>query len=187
MPAVVQVLDDAGAHPGDLASIACGGGPGSFTSLRIAAAISKGMAAGRANPLYSASPLLLVVAGSPAGSAPGRYLAVLDALRGDAYAAGFEVRESADGEEDRYDIIELTPLTLVSHERTGELAQSIGARRIGPREELAAIPRAKGFARIASSMERAGPVDLALWEPDYGRLAEAQVRWEREHGRPLQP
>jgi tRNA threonylcarbamoyladenosine biosynthesis protein TsaB len=32
---------------------------------------------------------------------------------------------------------------------------------------------------------RSGPVDLAGWEPDYGRLAEAQVRWEAVHGRPL--
>jgi tRNA threonylcarbamoyladenosine biosynthesis protein TsaB len=31
----------------------------------------------------------------------------------------------------------------------------------------------------------AGPVDLATWEPAYGRLAEAQVKWEREHGRAL--
>jgi tRNA threonylcarbamoyladenosine biosynthesis protein TsaB len=34
-------------------------------------------------------------------------------------------------------------------------------------------------------LDRDGPVDLASWEPDYGRLAEAQVRWERAHGRPL--
>jgi tRNA threonylcarbamoyladenosine biosynthesis protein TsaB len=186
MPAVVDALGAAGARPGDLACVACGGGPGSFTSLRIAAAIAKGMAAGRAIPLYSASSLLLVVAGSPAGSTPGRYLAVLDALRGDVYAAGYEVRESADGDDGRHEIIELAPLALVPRERTAELARSIGARCIGPREELAAIPRASGFARIAFLLERAGPVDLALWEPDYGRLAEAQVRWEREHGRPLQ-
>jgi tRNA threonylcarbamoyladenosine biosynthesis protein TsaB len=31
----------------------------------------------------------------------------------------------------------------------------------------------------------AGPVDLARWEPMYGRLAEAQVKWEAAHGRPL--
>jgi hypothetical protein len=29
------------------------------------------------------------------------------------------------------------------------------------------------------------PVSLAAWEPDYGRLAEAQVKWEQAHGRPL--
>ena len=27
--------------------------------------------------------------------------------------------------------------------------------------------------------------DVAAFEPTYGRKAEAQVKWEREHGRPL--
>jgi hypothetical protein len=27
--------------------------------------------------------------------------------------------------------------------------------------------------------------DAALWEPEYGRPAEAQAKWERDHGRPL--
>ena len=31
----------------------------------------------------------------------------------------------------------------------------------------------------------AGPVALDGWEPSYGRLAEAQVKWEAAHGRPL--
>ena len=30
-----------------------------------------------------------------------------------------------------------------------------------------------------------GPVSLDQWEPDYGRLAEAQVKWEATHGRAL--
>lgn len=188
MPAVVQVLGEAGARPADLARVACGGGPGSFTSLRIAAAIAKGVAAGRGIPLYTASSLLLTVAGSPSGDTPGRYLALLDALRGDVYAAGYEVREAAAGGGERaLEIVELAPLALIARERAGALARSLRAKCIGPREELSAIPRASGFARIGASVERSGPVDLGLWEPDYGRLAEAQVRWEREHGRPLQP
>jgi hypothetical protein len=32
---------------------------------------------------------------------------------------------------------------------------------------------------------RVGSVDLDAWEPDYGRQAEAQARWEFMHGRPL--
>jgi tRNA threonylcarbamoyladenosine biosynthesis protein TsaB len=28
-------------------------------------------------------------------------------------------------------------------------------------------------------------VSLDAWEPAYGRLAEAQVKWEAAHGRPL--
>jgi hypothetical protein len=39
--------------------------------------------------------------------------------------------------------------------------------------------------RLASLVERGGVADLASWEPSYGRLAEAQVKWEAEHGRPL--
>lgn len=187
MPAVESVLTGAGARAADLQGVACGGGPGSFTSLRIAAAIGKGVAAGCGIPLYTASSLLLTVMGSSAGTAPGRYLAVLDALRGDVYAAGYEVREAANGDAGCFQVIELSPLALVERESAGALARSLGARCIGPREELSAIPRASGFARIGELLERSGPVDLALWEPDYGRLAEAQVRWEREHGRPLQP
>jgi tRNA threonylcarbamoyladenosine biosynthesis protein TsaB len=29
------------------------------------------------------------------------------------------------------------------------------------------------------------PVNIGSWEPAYGRLAEAQVKWESAHGRPL--
>ncbi len=187
MPAVESVLSDAGVRPSDLSCIACGGGPGSFTSLRIAAAIGKGMAAGRGIPLYTASSLILIVAGSPAGTTPGRYLAVLDALRGDVYTAAYEVQERASGEDGEFEVVEIAPLALVERDSAGALAKSLGARCIGPREELSAIPRASGFARIGALLERSGPVDLALWEPDYGRLAEAQVRWEREHGKPLLP
>ena len=44
MPAVVSVLQDAGLDVSRLERIACGAGPGSFTSLRIAASIAKGLA-----------------------------------------------------------------------------------------------------------------------------------------------
>jgi tRNA threonylcarbamoyladenosine biosynthesis protein TsaB len=185
MPAVVNMLGEAGVSPSQLRCVACGGGPGSFTSLRIAAAIAKGMAAGRGIELFSASSLLLTVAGASAGVVPGRYLAVLDAMRGDVYAAAYEVRQG-NGEDEPCEIVELAPLALIPRERSGNLARSFGARCVGPREDLAAIPRASGFARLRGALELSGPVDLALWEPDYGRLAEAQVRWEREHGRPLQ-
>lgn len=185
MPAVEKLLADAGVRPADLRRVACGGGPGSFTSLRIAASIAKGIAAGRGIPLVTASSLLLMVAASPVGDAPGRYLAVLDALRGDVYTAGYEVSAARGGDEGARNIVEIAPVALLAREEAGELARSLRARCAGPREELTAIPRASGFARLAGWLDRAEPVDIALWEPDYGRLAEAQVRWEREHGRPL--
>jgi tRNA threonylcarbamoyladenosine biosynthesis protein TsaB len=185
MPAVESIMADAGIAPADLGRVACGGGPGSFTSLRIAAAIGKGIAAGRGIPLYSVSSLLLLVASSSATRAPGRYLAVMDALRGDVYVAGYEIRESSNPEDGGTDLVETAPLALMERGGVSALADSLGARCIGPGEGIAAIPKGWGFARLKTLLDRSAPVDLALWEPDYGRLAEAQVRWEREHGRPL--
>ena len=49
---------------------------------------------------------------------------------------------------------------------------------------LAVIPSARGVARMAALLED-GQVSLQQWEPNYGRLAEAQVRWEAAHGREL--
>ena len=46
MPAVVAALGEAGAVPRAVARVVCGAGPGSFTSLRIAASIAKGVAEG---------------------------------------------------------------------------------------------------------------------------------------------
>jgi hypothetical protein len=47
-------------------------------------------------------------------------------------------------------------------------------------------PLARGAAHITNLIDAAEPADLASWEPAYGRLAEAQVKWEATHGRPLQ-
>jgi hypothetical protein len=58
-------------------------------------------------------------------------------------------------------------------------------RTIGPGQEIDAHPHARGVAPLLPSIVESGPVNLASWEPDYGRLAEAQVRWEAAHGRPL--
>jgi tRNA threonylcarbamoyladenosine biosynthesis protein TsaB len=46
-------------------------------------------------------------------------------------------------------------------------------------------PRARAAARLAGLIDATPAADLASWEPAYGRLAEAQVKWEAAHGRPL--
>jgi tRNA threonylcarbamoyladenosine biosynthesis protein TsaB len=48
-----------------------------------------------------------------------------------------------------------------------------------------ATPHAAEAAQSLALAAAAGPVDLARWEPRYGRLAEAQVKWEAAQGRPL--
>jgi tRNA threonylcarbamoyladenosine biosynthesis protein TsaB len=64
MPAVADTMAAARVQPRDLDALACGGGPGSFTSLRIAASIAKGMAAALSIPLLVTPSPLLIAAGA---------------------------------------------------------------------------------------------------------------------------
>jgi tRNA threonylcarbamoyladenosine biosynthesis protein TsaB len=176
MPAVVDALRVAGATPGDVGRVVCGAGPGSFTSLRIAAAIAKGLATAAPSALLAVPSLYLIVAGARHALSPGVYLATLGAMRGDVYALG--VRVTPEGE------VEAEPRwELLSAAALEDRARADGARLIGPERELDYGPHARGVALAGPGVLR--EVDLTTWEPDYGRRAEAQVRWEAAHGRPL--
>ena len=180
MPAVAETLDRAGLAVGALDRIVCGAGPGSFTSLRIAAGIAKGIALGVGAPLYTVSSLALLVGG--AGLGEGTYLAALDALRSEFYLALYAIDASGTPSE-------LEPARLVAASEVERIAVELGARIVSPTRfegSIVGTPRASAMALLTRSIDDAEAVDLASWEPSYGRLAEAQVRWEAAHGRPLQ-
>ena len=179
MPALAECLREAGVKGNDIAHIVCGAGPGSFTSLRVAGSVAKGLAIGYGVDLFAISSLLLTLTGARPAPAPGDYLSVLDAMRGEFYGARLTLGS------DR--VATLTgPTMLVGADELASLAGGkAGMRIIGPGQELDFHPHARGVAPILESIVDGGPVDLALWEPEYGRLAEAQVRWEAEHGRAL--
>ncbi len=184
MPAVAAALGRAGIGPSDLDRIVCGAGPGSFTSLRIAGAIAKGIASATGRSLYAVSSLGLIVGGTQLPD--GVYLAAIDAMRGEFYVGLYEVVSARAASDDS--IVELEPPRIVPSDAVDALAAECGARVIGPAARsggIQAAPRAHAAARMERTLARNGPVNLATWEPSYGRLAEAQVRWERTHGRPL--
>jgi tRNA threonylcarbamoyladenosine biosynthesis protein TsaB len=180
MPAVADVLADAGVGPGAIQRVVCGAGPGSFTSLRIAGAIAKGIALSAVCPLVPISSLALVVA-SREPFEPGRYLAAIDALRGEHYVALYGI--DAEGS-----LRALGPELRVPTPEVLERAAAHDATAVGPGREGAAHvdPRAAAVARLADLIEVTPAADLAGWEPAYGRLAEAQVKWEAMHGRSLE-
>jgi tRNA threonylcarbamoyladenosine biosynthesis protein TsaB len=175
MPMVAQCMLEAGVRPRQLARVVCGAGPGSFTSLRVAASIAKGLAVGAGVKLYAVSSLMLIAAASDA--VDGRLLAVLPAMRDEFFAALFDVQGGSVSSLD-------APRIIAEAEARGE-AERLGAKLIGPIGKNPVSPHARGVARVLDSVLAQGAVDIATWEPVYGRLAEAQVRWEAAHGRPL--
>jgi tRNA threonylcarbamoyladenosine biosynthesis protein TsaB len=213
MPTVVQLLQDAAVRTTDLGRIICSNGPGGFTSLRIAAAIGKGLAESLGVPLWSASSLgVLAVgalggdgerlsrelgsiggaAGTTAGPLSGRpaskgapdVIAVLDAMRNEWYARQFAYDPSIG-------VAVRGEARLVGREALAEWAATSGALVVGAGGETfdgghEAVPQARDVVRLPEG-DLLHAVDLADWEPDYGRLAEAQVKWEQTHRRPLGP
>ncbi|MGI8497629.1 MAG: tRNA (adenosine(37)-N6)-threonylcarbamoyltransferase complex dimerization subunit type 1 TsaB, partial [Gemmatimonadaceae bacterium] len=184
LPAVDDLLDATGVTMNALGMVCCGGGPGSFTSLRIAAAIAKGIAFGRGLPLATRSSLTLTVAGTP-GLRPGLYLSVLDAMRGQFFVAPVELLSLGE-------VRERGPIEILTSAELSQRLHASGALAIGSGQAIAGRPHARGFAGLRSARptfatSEAGPemVDVSSWEPDYGRQAEAQARWEADHGRPL--
>jgi tRNA threonylcarbamoyladenosine biosynthesis protein TsaB len=170
-PAVTALLAELELAPPQLTGVICGAGPGSFTSLRIAAATAKGLAMGIGCPLYAVPSLLLAVPDADRGDRS--VLVVLDALRGERFVQP-AVRDAAGR------VTASAPVSRVSVET---LADWDGALVVLDPASGAA-PRA-GAVVALTLLDTLGPVSLDAWEPAYGRLAEAQVQWEARHGRAL--
>src|SRR5215218_6656348 len=81
LPTVELLLRRAGGTLDDLSGVVLSDGPGSFTGLRVGAAVAKALVRTRGMPLWIAPSLLVRAAGVAA--AGGRVLAVADALRGE--------------------------------------------------------------------------------------------------------
>lgn len=181
MPAVDWALREAGAGYRGIGRVVCGAGPGSFTSLRIAASIAKGLAVALSIPLFTVSSLALIVAGNVTDGPRGarRYLAALDAMRGESHIA--ELEHAGMGGT----VTQCGETRLVRSDDVVAEAAMLGARPVGPDQPDHWLPHARGVALLLPLVNERGPVSLAAWEPDYGRVAEAQAKWEATHGRSL--
>ncbi len=174
-PALVPLLEHAGHTMRDLAGLVCGAGPGSFTSLRIAAAFAKGLAFGLDIPLYAMTSLVLVSDRDDHMLSPGAYCIVADALREECYAQCVDV--DAHG----HAMITAEPVRV----HTRDVASYAGERMVVRADANTAMHPRATMARWIAPWSAFGPVNVDAWEPAYGRLAEAQVKWEAAHGRAL--
>lgn len=177
-PAMLALCDEARIAPTELTRVVCGEGPGSFTSLRIAAALAKGIAHGGGLPLATISSLLMAAATTDALPV-GRYAVHADALRGERFVQWVEVQASSVAPIGPARRVTIAQLQMETTDAT-RLAVLVAPPELpGP----VIVPSAAALSRIlpAAIVE----VPVATWEPLYGRLAEAQVQWEQRHGAPL--
>lgn len=172
LPLIDDVLRDARIGVQDVERVVCGAGPGSFTSLRIAASAAKGIAMARAIPLFAIGSLDLIVLGARSSLDDGRYLAALDAMRGEFFVAEVNLEGGN---------VDVSDVALVSRDALDIRARETGASIVGPGQAIDVVPHARGAVNAA----RWRDVDIDTWEPSYGRLAEAQAKWEAQHGRKL--
>ena len=188
---VNEVLDEMGAAGlSEVEALAVSDGPGSFTGLRVATSWAKGVWQVRRLPFWTASTLLVRAARDAAVGT--RVVGVGSALRGEVYAAGYRILD---------DRIETLFAPTVASPGHGNLQDLTVDRLVGDLPEAEMV--AWGVAGLVVSEEDGKPdartlIDLigvpggawsieapSTWEPEYGRPAEAQAKWERTHGRSL--
>jgi tRNA threonylcarbamoyladenosine biosynthesis protein TsaB len=192
LPMIDAVLREAGAALDDVTGLVLSDGPGSFTGLRVGAAVAKALVQARGLPLWTAPSLMVRASGV---ARPGRtVLAVANALRGELYAAAYrfddhEVRVVLPPSVHRPEALVSGPFRpdLLVGEAPDPAARMLerwaGTALVGPPE---GAPHARVLLDLVDLPGGAARVEAVQgWEPVYGRPAEAQARWETAHGRPL--
>lgn len=190
---IARVLADAGAGLRDLSAVVVADGPGSFTGLRVGASVAKALV--RSHGLaFHATPALAAVAWAARPAPTERVLAVTNALRGEVYAAEYRFPEG------RLEVVQpptvRTPEWLLSDcpvpdVLAGTLPPGLADRLAewsgGHHPRVVPATASAGGLLVLAARHGAAPViaDVSGWEPTYGRPAEAQAKWEREHGRRL--
>lgn len=178
LPAVDRALRAAGLAPGDLAGVVAGGGPGSFTGLRIAAATAKGIVRARGVPLFAYSGLMgFAAAHRDAGRA---VCALFDARNNEVYAGCWRFGGS--------EVEAVLPIAALPIDALVERLHGADVLFVGEGADLhrpalhgafgpGAVPDeerspAVGLLWLARTVPEAGRVaDPAAWEPEYVRAA----------------
>lgn len=195
LPELDRLLSESGTDWGDVESIAIGIGPGTFTGLRIGVSTARALGQALGLGLKPVSSLEALAEGaaqeavSPAGLP---LLSVIDARRGQVFAALYRVREgerSASRTEPLEQLWEpavLNPDTLVNRVRELDLPPvCVGDWAIESRSDLEAVGadiplpdsglhavNALHVCRLGTRVEAVSPSDV---QPLYLRLPDAEI------------
>jgi tRNA threonylcarbamoyladenosine biosynthesis protein TsaB len=193
LPMVADLLGQVGGGWDGVDRLAVGIGPGTFTGLRIGVATARALARAREIPLVGISSLHALAAGAFEAGAGGAVLAVIDARRGEAFAAAWH------GEERELDPRALGPEALTLEvERLarmhGVAPLAIGDGALRFREQLevagAVVPpsdswlhriNAINHCRLAAGLPATSPAQV---EPAYLRAPDAEIAYRERHRGP---
>lgn len=180
LPVIERLLVRAGFDPVGLNAVVVGAGPGSFTGVRIAASLAKGLCAARDAELYAYSSLAAVAAEV---APPARVCVLFDARREEVYAAAWEAPPPAPallppvacGLETVLDALGDPAAWTFAGEgarRNRAPIEAAGGRILPPTNDF---PRASGLLELLRRSPEAGRVaDRRDWEPTYVRASGAE-------------
>ena len=176
LPAVDRAVGAAGVTPRALVAVVAGGGPGSFTGLRIAAATAKAIVRARGVPLYAFSGLMGHAAAHRRAGRP--VCALFDARNREVFAGCWAF---GDGAVDEL----LAPVVLTLTDLAARFGAEAPPRFVGDgavlhRAELEAAFGAGCVAEAAEESPAAGLLWLARTVPERGRVADPAA-WEPEY------
>lgn len=181
LPAIDYALAGAQVAKADLKRVIVGGGPGSFTGLRVAGATAKALARALEIPMFAYSGLAALAAST---AHTGVVCAMFDAKRDEVYSAsysfpGFSSVEVLMPPAPRHinDVLNVVRAADVLFVGDGALRYASAIQSAGGRLAPAhfAVPRAAALLWLADIAPALGRIeDIAEWEPLYLRESGAE-------------
>ena len=188
LPLIDSFLRESDISKKDIACVACGRGPGSFTGVRIAMATAKGIASALEVPLVGFSTTDAVAFGVSCAGYSGKLGVLPDAMRGEVYPVCYElhsgsapIRQNADAAVKVHAAAPELSADWICGDSLHKYASDFkGCGEILP--ENLWTPTGEGAIRLLEHMWRSGQIDPydyqhhnpAILLPVYTRLSDAE-------------
>lgn len=181
LPAIEYALASAHIAKSDLARVIIGGGPGSFTGLRVAGATGKALARALNIPMFAYSGLAALAAST---AHQGTICALFDARRDEVYSACYRLPTFSDIEvvvppapRHMDDVLQSMDARNILFVGDGALRHADAIQQAGGMLAPAhfAVPRAAALLWLSDVAPALGRVEnIAEWEPLYLRESGAE-------------
>jgi len=185
IPAIQQLLAQAGLRMNQLEAIVFGRGPGSFTGLRTACSVAQGLAFGAGVPVLAVDTLLAVAEDACGRANAQRVVAVLDARMDEVYTASYVRDGGAWRQEGETSLVHPEEVVVPpGWALAGNAFTAYGLRLPAASARIEALPTAGALLRLAPQLlaaGHAGPASQAT--PLYIRDKVAQTTVERAAAR----